>query len=155
MKPRILCSLAIFAAILSLPEVSQGYWGSYYAPYQTAIGVHFFPGAVRDPGPLPHFAVYPPVYYSQPIARTYGQYPFAYLPQEYAWPGYGRSHGVAPCGSAATKPEPSPLMVSNPYVKGDQTAARPADAVQPLRIRNPYVGQPTGTDRSLAATAAK
>ena len=29
---------------------------------------------------LPHFALYPPVYYSLPVPRTYGYSPFAYPP---------------------------------------------------------------------------
>src|SRR5437868_9588893 len=29
---------------------------------------------------VPHFAAFPPVYYSYPVARTYGYSPFAYPP---------------------------------------------------------------------------
>ena len=30
---------------------------------------------------VPHFAAFPPVYYSEPVPRTYGYSPFAYRPE--------------------------------------------------------------------------
>jgi hypothetical protein len=85
---------------------------------------------------VPHYAAFPPVYYSYPVPRTYGYSPFAYPP------------GVM-------TPEVEfvePLAIDNPYFSGstevesaeaaeaavDQTTAAPATA-GPLVIVNPYV----------------
>jgi hypothetical protein len=84
---------------------------------------------------VPHFAAFPPVYYSYPVPRTYGYSPFAYPP------------GVM-------TPEieiAEPLAVTNPYfresgetapaaAKVDQTAATATP--QPRLIVNPYVEHP-------------
>ena len=77
----------------------------------------------RDP---PYFALYPPVYYSQPIPRPYGFSPYAYPP-------------------GTMTPEAirvQPLMVTNPFVPQLAAAERPTTTTGPLRIRNPYVAQP-------------
>lgn len=76
---------------------------------------------------LPHYALFPPVYYSVPIPRTYGYSPFAYPP------GF----------TTPPAPPPEPLVIQNPYVpKAD--APQPDEnkvTVSPLRVRNPYVGE--------------
>jgi len=97
-------------------------------------------GAYADVGNLyglmsrnvPHFAAFPPVYYSYPVPRTYGHSPFAYLP----------SH-VTPAYAA-----PAPLAIDNPYVKNSLTSseseskAEPSPdqttSVKPLEILNPF-----------------
>jgi hypothetical protein len=100
---------------------------------------------------IPYFALHPPVYYSVPVARTYGYSPFAYPP------------------SVMTPPveEGGPQEITNPYVpkaaphaeplttppakSAKPTGARTADAQEPapsahefandkvLVIVNPYV----------------
>jgi hypothetical protein len=68
---------------------------------------------------IPYFAKHPPVYYSRPVARTYGYSPWAYPP-------------------TVMTPE---LMVVNPYVpQSTRTGAR-ADQVSkgPKTIVNPFV----------------
>jgi hypothetical protein len=91
---------------------------------------------------VPHFAAFPPVYYSYPVPRTYGYSPFAYPP-----------------GTMTPEVEiAEPLAIANPYFKGtspvesaevkpkaDQTTAAPAP--KPRLIVNPYVEQPA---RALA-----
>jgi hypothetical protein len=88
---------------------------------------------------VPYFAAFPPVYYSQPVPRTYGYSPFAYPP------------GVmTPEVVEAVEPQ----VIDNPYVEPvpaegpamvapesvDQTTS-----VTPVRgpqvILNPYVSQ--------------
>ncbi len=80
---------------------------------------------------LPHFALYPPVYYSLPVARPYGHSPFAYPP-----------------GYLTPKPEPvsaRPVTILNPYVPGKagETPSPPAGhtAAKPVRIYNRFVSQ--------------
>jgi hypothetical protein len=83
----------------------------------------------------PFYALYPPVYYSQPVPRPYGYSPFGYPP------GY-------------TTPDAEPIQakqIINPYVPSkavSSTSDRTAAA--PKVIINPYV-----TRRSQAALAAR
>jgi hypothetical protein len=82
---------------------------------------------------VPHFAAYPPVYYSHPVPRTYGYSPFAYPP-----------HVMTP----EIAGEIEPLEITNPHVPStektpadaasDRTAA-PAPQPQPLIVINPFV----------------
>jgi hypothetical protein len=106
-----------------------------YPPYVGApCGYGLYGGGLYGgwwPGPFaqqcpPYFALYPPVYYSHPIARPYGFSPFAYPP-------------------GTMTPEVirvQPLMVFNPFVAQSLTVERPAKTSGPLRIRNPYVNKP-------------
>ncbi len=83
---------------------------------------------------VPHFAAFPPVYYSEPVPRTYGYSPFAYPP-----------HVMTP----EIVGESQPLSIDNPYVpkKSGTTPAKKADRtakithVEPLVVVNPYVSQ--------------
>jgi hypothetical protein len=91
---------------------------------------------------IPYYALYPPVYYSYPVPRTYGYSPFAYPPGtitpaapprvaavDYINPfvqetgGNGAAPAPAPVGKAeAVDPTASlPRMYYNPYV---QTAGK-------------------------------
>ena len=97
---------------------------------------------------VPHFAAFPPVYYSYPVPRTYGHSPFAYPP-------HFRTPEVAPEAVEAVtisnpyvtpasdnaKPEPTERSVSHP-------TEAPTTSPQPLVIENPYV---TGSDRVVHA----
>jgi hypothetical protein len=89
---------------------------------------------------VPYFAAFPPVYYSQPVPRTYGYSPFAYPP------------GVmTPEVVEAVEPQ----VIDNPYVEPVPAAEGPAmvapesvdqtTSVTPVRgpqvILNPYVSQ--------------
>ncbi|HEX4415634.1 MAG TPA: hypothetical protein VH107_18520 [Lacipirellulaceae bacterium] len=92
---------------------------------------------------LPYFALHPPVYYSEPVPRTYGYSPFAYPP------------GVMTpevCG-------PQPVTINNPYVpsaspagtqksvNSDRSAAT-SFPIQPLVVDNPYVTQGSAVAQS-------
>lgn len=91
---------------------------------------------------VPHFAAFPPVYYSYPVPRTYGYSPFAYPP-------YVLTPEVAG--------EVQPLEIINPHVPSTQQA--PADAktdravksdapALPLVIDNPFVAPSDAVARS-------
>src|SRR4029078_11634333 len=58
-------------------------------------------------GLLPHYALYPPVYYSLPVPRTYGYSPFAYPPTV-----------MTPEVSMGDE---QPLEIINPYVPSKET----------------------------------
>jgi hypothetical protein len=82
---------------------------------------------------LPYFALHPPVYYSEPVPRTYGYSPFAYPP------------GVM---TPEIVGESQPVTINNPYVPATKPASaelKPADrsartstAPEPLVIINPF-----------------
>jgi hypothetical protein len=87
---------------------------------------------------VPHFAAFPPVYYSVPVARTYGYSPFAYPP------------GVMTPEVMTVEP----LSIINPFIDAsttgtadateapmDRTTAAPVKAA-PLAIINPFVASP-------------
>ncbi len=96
---------------------------------------------------IPYYALYPPVYYSYPVARTYGYSPFAYPPGT-------MTPQSAPAAAA---------MFRNPYVKPQQPVA--AEAVDksvdrgrrgPVRIAQTYINPfvtPGATASSGALTA--
>jgi hypothetical protein len=83
---------------------------------------------------VPHYAAFPPVYYSAPVPRTYGYSPFAY-PPGYATPDLAET--------------PKALEISNPYVKpaAESKPQKSVDKVtratspRPLLVENPYVHQ--------------
>lgn len=95
---------------------------------------------------VPHFAAFPPVYYSAPVPRTYGYSPFAYPPNVMTPDVAG---------------EVQPLTINNPYVPTTKPAAAPADSnpdraaatdrgVEPLVVVNPFV-----TQRSTVAQSGR
>ena len=72
---------------------------------------------------IPYYALYPPVYYSYPVARTYGYSPFAYPPGT-------RTPDIAPTAQAAT--------YINPYVpRKVQPAAKQPTLDKSVRVANP------------------
>ena len=95
---------------------------------------------------VPYYAAFPPVYYSQPVARTYGYSPFAYPP-----------------GTMTPEVVTSePLSIVNPFfsgASGEASTATPEDstvdrttmapAARPAVIVNPYV------ERGAAALATR
>lgn len=84
---------------------------------------------------VPHFAAFPPVYYSAPVPRTYGYSPFAYGPNVM---------------TPEIVAEVEPLTINNPYAPATTPASAPVKAnsdnsastsraVEPLVVINPYV----------------
>ncbi len=87
---------------------------------------------------VPHFAAFPPVYYSAPVPRTYGYSPFAYPP--------GTRTPDLPTPTIAAK------EILNPFVPASTTTEKKTKEVEadkvtqldstpePLVIANPFVG---------------
>jgi len=92
---------------------------------------------------VPHFAAFPPVYYSYPVPRTYGYSPFAYPP------------GVM---TPEIVGKVEPVTIDNPYVpktpatvdvkKSERSAAVADSQPEPLVILNPFVGNSSAVARS-------
>lgn len=110
--------------------LAAGFWASS-ASAQVAFGpggygLGFFNYGYEAPR-IPYYALYPPVYYSYPVARPYGYSPFAYPP------------GVL---TPEIAPRTSAVIYRNPFVGSKKAAAPPSDDKTTSRARmyyNPYV----------------
>jgi hypothetical protein len=83
---------------------------------------------------LPHFALFPPVYYSYPVRRTYGYSPFASLP-EYAISETTRVQ-------LAEMRQVEPLLIRNPFVPGQFPPPKRAKPPQPAKPQPAKASQP-------------
>jgi hypothetical protein len=77
---------------------------------------------------IPYYALYPPVYYSYPVARPYGYSPFAYPPGT-------MTPQAAPQAAAVEYRNPFVPSDSNPQPAADKSASVPRTYI------NPYVVQ--------------
>lgn len=102
----------------------SGAWQTLWVGYAPSSYVH---------ENLPYYAVHPPVYYSYPVARTYGYSPYAY------------PAGVRTPELGEVRRSPVPRVVVNPFVvpkTGGEVPARPA--ATPKRIVNPFAVEQGG-----------
>jgi hypothetical protein len=117
--------------------VAGGAWGGF--------GVNFPFGLYGSRvNQVPYFAMFPPVYYSQPVPRAYGWSPFAYppgtmtpevaveVPQEVINPYVPQKEGAKSSSAVrdrtAKYQAPVPQVVINPYVKSMNLASISSDA---------------------------
>ncbi len=130
MRHILLCTL-LFAALgfIAAPPVSADNGCGSYGDYGYGYGWMY--NSLRYE--VPHFAAYPPVYYSYPVPRTYGYSPFAYPP-----------HVMTP----EVEHEARAVEIINPYVPQTKPAAATTDRSarttaqpQPLVVVNPFVAQ--------------
>jgi hypothetical protein len=120
----VLLSTAALVAV-ARPVRAEPHWPvlpAHHGGYYILVNPQLYP---RER--LPHFALYPPVYYSVPVPRTYGYSPFAYPP------GYRTPEVISA--------PPEPVTIYNPFVPKTQTAKPTGSKVAqaPLRILNPFV----------------
>lgn len=109
---------ALLGSAASGQVAPAGPWGCGYGlPYNLYVG-----------DSIPYFALYPPVYYSYSVPRTYGYSPFAYPP------------GVMTPEVESV----APAVMINPYVpqKRSPKAVIERTAGGPVTIINPFVVQP-------------
>jgi hypothetical protein len=127
--------IMLIAAVLAIVALSYGSPAKAQSPYcggWGGCGVNFpyglYGSRVND---VPYFSMFPPVYYSLPVPRSYGWSPFAYPP------------GTMTPEVVSEKPQD----MTNPYVpKKDSTPAKPTAArtasywpPMPQVLINPYV----------------
>lgn len=118
--------IAILAALMLVAagDVCQGWW-----PYGGWSSAGWFPGCFprsSDFERLPYYALFPPVYYSHPVPRTYGYSPFANLPE---------------LKTIVEIQSTGPMVVRNPCFRsatGNEISAG-LSAEGPLVVRNPFV----------------
>jgi hypothetical protein len=108
--------------------------GGYYGA--GGRGVFFLPrirGNIPEP---PYFSVYPPVYYSYAVPRTYGYSPFAY-PGWFMTPDADR---VKPrMVRTRNIDRAKPRMITNTYVKPQSETTAGGLVAAPRMITNPFV----------------
>lgn len=143
----ILCAF-VLAAILALgvntasaggPFGCGDYWG-----INGAYGL--YGNRVNE---VPYFAMFPPVYYSQPVPRSYGWSPFAYPP------------GVMTPAVEAPKPQ----TIINPHVQqppqcapsSTETKAKTTgyEAPPPKEVINPFVKSADSAPPASTRVAAR
>lgn len=89
---------------------------------------------------VPYYALHPPVYYSRPIARTYGDNPFPYPPGMTAFQAYSPQY------------TPQPQIIRNEYnEEANPSMDQQYQTHMPLRIHNPFVEQGDSTFMSKGA----
>lgn len=82
---------------------------------------------------VPYYSAFPPVYYSYPVARSYGYSPFAYPP-----------------GVMTPEVEMAePLAISNPYFKGDANGAAEAGPAEASAVK---ASAPAAGDQTTAVS---
>jgi hypothetical protein len=102
-------------------------------------GLGFFDSYDLNAGYVPFYSLHPPVYYSYPVARTYGWSPFAYGSdvQTPAIENGGPAELINPYAAPKDKTPPPPAPKAKP--SAEHTADD--DAPQPKVVINPYVEQ--------------
>ena len=87
---------------------------------------------------IPYFALHPPVYYSYPVARTYGYSPFAYP--------FGSPTPEIEMAPPKVEKKPEPKTTLNPFVREtsvkEASHAEHAAPAEPKVVYNPYVAAP-------------
>jgi len=125
-----LCVVILVGCLFSPAAQAQFGLGGCGLGNSGGWGVGFYDygwGAYQRP---PYYALYPPVYYSFPVARPYGYSPFAYPP------------GVMTPEVPQSQIEVSPIIY-NPFVrpKGEPKPSPDKAASRSKTYLNPYVQQ--------------
>lgn len=117
------CLIAAAAWGMSAGKAEAQFGPGYLGGYGYRMGLY----SRMITEPPPYFAMFPPVYYSFPVARPYGYSPFAYPP------------GTMTPEAA----QPIAKEVLNPYVPRRSPVSKAEDrtASAPLEILNPFVEQ--------------
>lgn len=138
-RSAIILSFVLVSCVMSLSSAHayDGYYGYGFpwfgygnnGPAAYALG--------NIPAP-PYFALHPPVYYSHPVARTYGSSPFAYS-------------GNFPYQAQVA----APRLMANPRIELRQPAPKAKTAahvaVTPVRIANPYYQAELSVEQGLVS----
>jgi len=132
-KARQIMALGVFSvlALAGSSASAQSPWGGINGLGWGYWGGPLYGFANRDY--LPYYSLFPPVYYSRPVPRTYGYSPFAYPPGTMT-PEIQISEPAeiinphVPQKSSLTRPEleqttQAPKVIFNPYVQSPQVAS--------------------------------
>lgn len=127
-----LAALAILTSLSATPASAQGpYCGGGWGGWGVNFPFGLYGARINE---IPYFSLFPPVYYSMPVPRTYGWSPFAYPPgtmtpevvvdnpQEITNPYVPQtkeSKPAKPTARSASYRHPAPQLLINQYVSAD------------------------------------
>lgn len=127
----ILIGIATFSTSANAQSLGfGGCYGNFVGggfPGMGGCGANLLPYTLGHVPVPPYFAIHPPVYYSAPVARTYGYSPYAY-------PGTFLTPEIA---------APAPAMIENPHVTPsvEKKPVNHTASDSSQVILNPYVKQ--------------
>lgn len=129
------CWIAVLGSMILIVPSGVCHGGWPYSWSYTGWGPGWF-SRWSDVERLPHYALFPPVYYSHPEPRTYGYSPFASFPEL----------------KTVVEVQPAePLLVRNSHVRSASGTEIGGEAFPdgPLVVRNPFVDrtEKTGLDK--------
>jgi hypothetical protein len=133
-------------ALLAMPAAqcrAGGPWFWGYGPFGCGYGYGLGDGYFSNQ--VPYFSLHPPVYYSRPMAYSFGYSPFPNPP-------YAPLAGDCDDGPAVQVVHSPPLRIANPYVSQTNTATN-LPAVIPYS-RAPKVLYPAAATAGAIAEAA-
>jgi hypothetical protein len=146
----ILVGLASVVALAPLGSVNAQDWG-YGSAYSSNGWGFGWPTSCGAGDGVPYFALFPPVYYSYRVPRTYGYSPFAYPPGILTpSPGLQRMAGGQNASLASDRESPAqqgrpPLRINNPFVVQSGSPAATISRQPP--VRQPKVIYPAAMAR--------
>jgi hypothetical protein len=126
-RGKLYLACGLLAAWSALGSAAQAQAPNYLYLYGIGNGLPYSNGNEH----VPYYSLYPPVYYSMPVPRTYGYSPFAYPP------GY-----MTP--EVDIVPEPKTIINPHASQKAEPTKAKVLDGrttQAPKLILNPFVEQ--------------
>ena len=126
------CSLFAFALTFFNLSHAQAQWGLGPAAYFSSG----YANSLYTRDYVPYYAMHPPVYYSEPVPRTYGYSPFAYMAFQ-ATPAPRIVH----YGTVIHAHAPKPMVVENPYFN-KSTAQTSFHSASTSRATGPQVIYP-------------
>jgi hypothetical protein len=143
-KPVIWVLFTLLATCV-LPNAAAEAHGPYFA-WRGFAPWTYVPRSVYTVERRPYFAVNPPVYYSYPVSRPYGHFPYPYL--------------LAPPSRSVARE--CPMVVQNPYVAGETVAKMQSDdagvpprATLPPRVQVVYPAAVFSNSKSMAVSATR
>mgnify|MGYP001245983034 CR=1 FL=1 len=109
---QFLVGLAVLVLSVGIADVAKAVQGPYFARYGCGPWA-YLPTPVYTPERVPYYALYPPVYYSYPIAEPYGRNPYVPAASSPA------PVAVYPTSTPEAAPARPPLRITNPYVSSE------------------------------------
>lgn len=131
----VFLALGVGASQASAQLISPGAYGLGFFNYGAYGNGNYYR--------IPYYALFPPVYYSYPVARPYGYSPFAYPPGTITPEIEQKTAAVTYL---------NPLVPQRPKAKTNKKAGEDKTASAPRMYYNPYVKR-SGAASTLAAAS--
>jgi hypothetical protein len=117
----VIWALLAASATFGLPNAAAAADG-LYSSWRGLAPWAYLPPSIYVQERSPYFALHPPVYYSYPVARTYGYLPYPYLPY--------------PVARKVVRVVPQVMI--NPYAAAADDSGLAPEATMPRRVHVTY-----------------